>query len=1189
MSDHASAVMMLAMPTESSNDLAEALRRSEAIYQSLVEALPMAVMRKDHRGRIQHANSRACDFLRLPIDQIVGRTDFDLFPADLARVYAADDREVVETGKLQHKIDRHVDQQGNVSHIEVWKSPVHAEDGNVVGLQVVFWDISNHKDTEHRRDFEVFLFSTLLNKIPDSIYFKDVDSKFIRISAAQADKMGAASVQEIIGKSDADFFAPQHADAARRDEQTILRGGDPVLGRIEREIYPDGRLTWCHTTKLPLTDDDGAIIGTFGISRDVTDQIAAEHRLAEERDLLKTIINNIPDLIYIKDRAGRFVIANDAVARLYGVNDASVLIGQTDYDYVAAETACEIVADDQTVMRGGEPMIDKEEMHRRQDSDALYFSTTRVPIRSHDGRVTGVVGISRNITERRRAAVAMMSAKEAADKANRAKSDFLANMSHEIRTPMNAIIGMTELLRETPLNESQQEFLAMVADSADSLLAVINDVLDFSKIEAGRLDIDHTTFDVRKSLGDTIKMLGVRAHAAGIELAFRIAPEVPRYAIGDAGRLRQVLINLVGNAIKFTPEGEVVVEITVGEKTDRNRQNAAENNADKILPPDANLPANANLPPDANGRPIANTDFETVERFGVQGIGRSGNFSGANGRNDSHDQNQAGPNDASFSNSDVGLVHQPDHWVLQVEVRDTGIGIDDDAMGTIFEEFRQADSSTTRRFGGTGLGLAIASRLVTLMGGRINVKSTPNVGSQFTFTAQLGHSDQSVPEHIAKGSVIVGGTDILVVDDNATNRFILKEMLSNWGMNPTIVADGSSALEELENRRDDPFGLIISDINMPEMSGYEMLDIASSRKLTAQTPVLVLTSSGREGDLARCRHLGIASRLMKPVKQSELFDAIVMALGVNMAEDAKTSDRGQPTPRQVEPRRILVVEDNVVNQKLAVNLLELDGHDVTVASDGQFALDLITEGEVFDLILMDVQMPRLDGYQAAAKIRHWEAERSAPPNRIVAMTAHAMSGDRQRCLASGMDDYITKPVRIESLRERIEAVATSQTNNTCRQSSDRRDDNENLEDHNMQSSTKTQPPVAAKKRSSTDNHDVCEDNEFFALGLSNVGGDRQMYAELLSLYVREATEIEAKMNRAVNSNDFETCPRLLHTLKGASMSVGLSPVVKQCGKHEDLGDDDAEQWHRVIKELHATLCNTRQRIEHWLAHHKSRS
>ncbi len=489
----------------------------------------------------------------------------------------------------------------------------------------MFWDVSDQRNAEHQIEFEKFLLATLLDTVPDSIYFKDAESRFVRLSRSCAKKFGLDEPRDAIGKSDADFFSPEHAKKALADERQVMESGEPMLADIEHETFEGGREAWCSTTKVPLKDKSGKVIGTFGISRDVTLQIVSEQALSRERDLLKTIINNVPDLIYVKDRAGRFVTANAALLNLLQLTSTDDLLGKTDYDFSPPELACNYVADDQTVMRSGEPLMDREESHQAEDGTPICLLTTKVPLTDAEGVVTGVVGIGHDITARKKADEEILAAKELADKANRAKSDFLANMSHEIRTPMNAIIGMTDLVLDTKLDPTQRNFLSMVQESGESLLAVINDILDFSKIEAGKLDIEQRVFDIRESFGDTMKTLGLKAHSKGLELAFRVEPHVPRFVVGDVGRLRQVLVNLVGNSIKFTDRGEVVVEV-------------------------ADLPS---------------------------------------------------------ADGDV---------VLEVKVRDTGIGIAEEKCSRIFNEFEQADTSTTRRFGGTGLGLAISSRLVDVDG-----------------------------------------------------------------------------------------------------------------------------------------------------------------------------------------------------------------------------------------------------------------------------------------------------------------------------------------------------------------------------------------------------------------------------------------------------------------------------------------
>src|SRR6056297_1559326 len=480
--------------------LEKSLEESEAIYRSLVESLPLSVLRKNAEGKIVYANQRACDQLRRAPDEVIGKTDFELFPADLARKYVADDRDVMAAGELRHEIERHQAADGRQIYVEVWKAPVHGADGNVAGVQAMFWDVSSQKDTEQKIEYEKYLLTTLLDAVPDSVYFKDVESRFIRLSRSCAGKLGLSDPADALGKSDADFFASEHAKKAHSDESRIMETGQPILAEIEHETYPDGEETWCSTTKVPLKDKKGKVVGTFGISRDVTEQIIAQRELARERDLLKTIINNVPDLIYVKDRSGRFVTANAALLKMFGLESVDQLIEKTDYDFAPPDLACDYVTDDQNVMRSGRPLVDREESHFSAEGKELCLLTTKVPLFAatveHDacdtpddatpsapsGAAIGVVGIGHDITHRKKVDREILEAKEIADKANRAKSDFLANMSHEIRTPLNAIIGMTDLVLDSKLNATQRNFLSMVQEAGESLLSILNDILDFSKI-----------------------------------------------------------------------------------------------------------------------------------------------------------------------------------------------------------------------------------------------------------------------------------------------------------------------------------------------------------------------------------------------------------------------------------------------------------------------------------------------------------------------------------------------------------------------------------------------------------------------------------------------------------------------------------------------------------------------------------
>jgi len=898
--------------------------QAEAEKAGLTTAIEQAaegVVITDATGIIQYVNPAFTRMTGYTADEMIGR-----YPAILksgkqdGRFYKNLWTTIIQ-GQVWHGelVNRRKDGSSYVEEMSI--APVRDAAGAITKFVAFKQDVTDRRTAE---DAQRFL-ASIVESSGDAIVGRSPDG-IIRSWNHGAEILYGYEAPEVIGKPVSMLVPPEALDACLENIEALKRGE-----RVAREtigLSKDGQRIEISLNISPIRNAKGEITAAAAIVRDMREHRRGEDALRRSEEKYRSLVANVPDVVWSADKNGRTIFVSSNIEKICGYTPEEIYESGVWFDRVHPDDAAGLRAASERLIAHGKP-LEYEYRIQHKDSRWIWLLAKATSRYERDGGQY-IDGIASDITEQKQTLEALIKAKEAAEAASRAKSEFLANMSHEIRTPMNGVMGMTDLLLDTELTSEQRDCMNTVKSSADSLLNVINDILDFSKIEARKLDLECVAFDLRSSVHATLKPMGIRAAQKGIELVYHIAHDIPTILIGDAGRLRQILINLAGNAIKFTEHGEVAIE--------------------------------------------------------------------------------------------VGKLDQTDAQItIEFAIRDTGIGIAPGKQQSIYEAFVQADTSFTRRFGGTGLGLAISSKLAGMMGGKIWMESEQGKGSTFHFTVRLEVAPPAKFAPPAANVARLRDLAVLIVGNNATARRFLSRTLTAWGMKPS-PANGSRALNALTKAAQDgtPFSLIIIDSDTPDMDGIALAEQIKQNP-TLNAAAIMLTSLGDGKNVERYRELGVRWCVAKPVGETQLLDAILGCLGMAATHPAGTDSVNDPAlPSVRRGLRILVVDDNPVNLHLAVRLVEKQGHCTRTAANGRAALAIL-EKERFDLVLMDVQMPELDGLETTSNIRTRETS-TGTHLPIVAMTAHAMKGDKERCLAAGMDGYVSKPVNLRTLAEAIDST-----------------------------------------------------------------------------------------------------------------------------------------------------------------------
>ena len=938
--------------------------------------------------------------------------------------------------------------------------------GKCVGSVITFRDV-----TERLRHEQQEMFNRLVLENSAPMMWVDPDTQRVTYANPGACAHFGYSPEELVGLTVAEIGSVysdpdkgiELVERLAREGRTLTvesrhRRKDGTMRDVELSIF------------LTQIADRGMLIVSI---RDVTEQLRALHERKRQQATLQCLIDSIPDRVFYKDLNGRYMGCNTAFAASVGRHVGEV-IGRRSEDIHPRELARQMEAR-QLAMLANEGRLSSEYWITYPNGQKVLFDTVISPLYDEQGRVQGLLGISRNITERKRQEEEIRRAKEMAEEATRMKSDFLANMSHEIRTPMNAVIGLSHLVLKTDLSPRQRDYITKVQTSGQHLLGIINDILDFSKVEAGKLDLENTDFEIVKLLDNTNSLISEKANAKGLELVIDIAPDVPPNLMGDSLRLGQILLNYANNAVKFTEKGEVVISVRASERTDK----------------------------------------------------------------------------------DV---------LLHFRVQDTGIGLTPEQIERLFRSFSQADTSTTRRFGGTGLGLAISKKLAELMGGEVGVESDYGKGSTFWFSARLGIGQAQQRELIPNPDL--RGRRALVVDDSDHAREVIAEMLQKMTFETHGARSGSEAIDavRIASLRGQPYDVVYLDWRMPGMDGMEAARRIRSLGLANAPMILMVTAHGREEVLKEAGTAGIQNVLIKPVNASVLFDTTMDVLGrrANAPSNAGAAEAGVDHRMQaLRGARILLVEDNDINQQVARELLQDAGLIVDTADNGAVAIEKLEDSE-YDLVFMDMQMPVMDGVTATLRIRESKRFDALP---IVAMTANAMEQDRRKCIDAGMNDFLVKPIDPKEMWAILQRwIRTPRVSRAPLQPEQVASPWPASSKPSSAQPSTAQPssaqPVAEGLPQGIDGLDT-------RLGMSRMMNKKPLYLAMLRRYATGQRGVVDDVRAAIVREDFATAERLAHTSKAVAGNVGAIIAQQRAEALERALHDHAER--RELDALTASL------------------